>query len=83
MNLPIIILQVLADAAGHPLLKSVLRLQVESRMKPRPMKAVFESAMDDMTIKGHILFKDNELDDDDPLVLLDEKGEVLAAKHRL
>lgn len=83
MNLPLQILQVLADAAGHPLLRSVLVLQVESRVRPRPLKAVFDATFDDMIVKGQILTKDNDLDDDDPYVLLDEKGEALVARHRL
>lgn len=83
MTVPLQILQVLADASGHPLLRSVLRLQVEARVRPRPLKAVFDAEFETMRIKGLILTKDNDLDDDDPFVLLDEKGEAQAAKLRL
>ena len=83
MTLPVQILQVLADAAGHPLLQSVLRLQVESRVRPRPLKAVFEAELQGMQDRGLVLTKDNDLDPDDPYILLDEKGEAQAAKLRL
>jgi hypothetical protein len=83
MTLPLQILQVLADAAGHPLLKSVLRLQVESRVRPRPLKAVFQAELQGMQDRGLVMTKDNELDPDDPFYLLDEKGEAQAAKLRL
>lgn len=83
MSTSLQILAVLADAAGHPLLRSVLVLQVEARVRPRPLKAVFDAEIAAMHSKGLILFKDNDLDDDDPFVLLDERGEVLAAKNRL
>jgi hypothetical protein len=83
MTLPLQILQVLADAAGHPLLKSVLRLQVEARVRPRPLKAVFEAELQGMQDRGLVMMKDNELDPDDPFYLLDEKGEAQAAKLRL
>ena len=83
MNLTSQILAVLASASGHPLMLSVLRAQVELRVRPRPLKAVFDAALEDMQNKGHILQRENELDADDPYFQLDERGEVLAAKHRL
>lgn len=83
MNLNLEILRVLADAAGHPLLESVLRSQVESRVRPRPLKAVLDSALQDMQDRGLILQTANDLDDTDPFFVLDDKGEALAAKHRL
>ena len=66
-NIPLQILQVLADAAGHPLLKSVLVLQVESRVRPRPLKALFEAEFTAMQDRGLVLLKDNELDDSDQI----------------
>ncbi len=83
MTLQLQILQVLADAAGHPLLRSVLRLQVEARVRPKPMKAMFDDAIDAMWLKGLIINRSNELDDEDPFFLLDEKGEALVTKLRL
>jgi hypothetical protein len=83
MNLASQILAVLASASGHPLMLSVLRAQVELRMRPRPLKAVFDAALEDMQNKGHILQRENELDADDPYFQLDERGEALAHKLRL
>lgn len=83
MNLPSEILAVLASAAGHPLMLSVLRAQVELRVRPRPHKAVFDAALQAMQDNGHILQRENELDADDPYFQLDERGEALAAKLRL
>lgn len=83
INLPTEILTVLASASGHPLLLSVLRAQVELRVRPRPLKAVFDAALQDMQDKGHILMRENELDADDPYFQLDERGETLVHKLRL
>jgi hypothetical protein len=83
MNLASQILAVLASASGHPLMLSVLRAQVELRMRPRPLKAVFDAALEEMQNKGHILQRENELDADDPYFQLDERGEALAHKLRL
>jgi hypothetical protein len=83
MNLASQILAVLASASGHPLMLSVLRAQVELRMRPRPLKAVFDAALEDMQNKGHILQRENELDANDPYFQLDERGEALAHKLRL
>jgi hypothetical protein len=83
MNLASQILAVLASASGHPLMLSVLRAQVELRMRPRPLKAVFDATLEDMQNKGHILQRENELDADDPYFQLDERGEALAHKLRL
>jgi len=83
MNLPSIILAVLAAASGHPLMLSVLRAQVELRIRPRPHQAVFAAALQDMQDKGHILQRENELDADDPFFQLDERGEAIAHKLRL
>jgi hypothetical protein len=83
MNLASEILAVLASASGHPLMLSVLRAQVELRVRPRPLKAVFDAVLEDMQTKGHILQRENELDADDPYFQLDERGEALAHKLRL
>lgn len=83
MNLASIILAILAAASGHPLMLSVLRAQVDLKMRPRPLKAVFDATLQDMQDKGHILMRENELDADDPYFQLDERGEALAAKLRL
>ena len=83
MNLTSQILAVLASASGHPLMLSVLRAQVELRVRPRPLKAVFDATLDDMQNKGHILQRENELDADDPYFQLDERGQTLAATLRL
>jgi len=77
------ILAVLASASGHPLMLSVLRAQVELRVRPRPLKSVFDAALQDMQDKGHILMRENELDEDDPFFQLDERGENLVHKLRL
>jgi hypothetical protein len=83
MNLASQILAVLASASGHPLMLSVLRAQVELRMRPRPLKAVFDAVLEDMQNKGHILQRENELDSEDPYFQLDERGQTLAATLRL
>ena len=83
MNLQAQILAILAAASGHPLMLSVLRAQVELRVRPRPLKSVFDSALQDMQDKGHILMRENELDGDDPFFQLDERGETLVHKLRL
>lgn len=83
MNLQSQILAILAAASGHPLMLSVLRAQVELRVRPRPLKSLFDAALQDMQDKGHILQRENELDADDPYFQLDERGETLAHKLRL
>lgn len=83
MKLQAAILKALSDAVGHPLLLSVLHRHVDLEVRPRPHKAVFDAALQDMQDKGHILMRENELDADDPYFQLDERGEALAAKLRL
>jgi hypothetical protein len=83
MNLTAEILAVLASATGHPLMLSVLRAQVELRVRPRPLKSVFDSAIQDMQDRQLILQRENELDADDPYFQLDERGEAMVAKLRL
>ncbi|MBB5033159.1 hypothetical protein [Prosthecobacter vanneervenii] len=83
MNLQIEIIRILREAVGHPLLLSVLRAQVDVRVRPRPLKAVVDDALSNLSAKGYIIESPNELDDADPYYQLDEKGEAFAAKQRL
>lgn len=79
------ILRTLAQAGDHPLAEDVLRLQVDCRVKPRPMKAILDECLRTMQQRGLILSKENELDltGENPLWLLDEKGQSMAARLRL
>jgi len=83
MNLQIEIIRILREASGHPLLLSVLRAQIDVRVRPRPMKAVVDDALSNLSQKGFIVEGPNELDDADPFFQLDEKGEAYAMKQRL
>lgn len=83
MNLQIEILRILREASGHPLPLSVLRAQVDVRVRPRPLKAMMDEALSNLSSKGFIIESENELDDADPFYQLDEKGEAYAAKQRL
>lgn len=83
MNLQIEILRILREASGHPLLLSVLRAQVDVRVRPRPLKAVVDDALSNLSSKGFVIESENELDDADPFYQLDEKGEAYAVKQRL
>lgn len=83
MNLQLEIIRILRDASGHPLILSVLRAQVDARMRPRPMKALVDDALANLSQKGFIIESPNELDDADPFYQLDERGEAFAVKNRL
>lgn len=83
MKTQIEILRVLKDATGHPLLESVLRSQVDVRLRPRPTKADYDDAITNLRSKGFIAIKGNELDDEDPYWMLDEKGEAFAIQQKL
>lgn len=77
------ILRTLSDAAGYPLLESVLRAQVESRLRPHPSKAALDDALDHLKQRAFIRVKANELDPDDCYWLLDELGEAFVSRMRL
>lgn len=79
------ILRTLVQSRGHPLAEDVLRLQVESRVRPRPLKAVMDECLRSMRDRGLIMSAENELDltGENPLWLLDEKGQAMAIRMRL
>lgn len=83
MNLQLEIIRILRDAAGHPLLLSVLRAQADARVRPRPLKGIVDAALDNLSQRGFIIESENELDEADPYYQLDEKGEAFAVKQRL
>lgn len=83
MKTQIEILKTLRDASGHPLLESVLRSQVDVRLRPRPSKAEFDDGITNLRAKGFIAIKENELESEDPYWLLDERGEAFAIQQRL
>lgn len=83
MNLQLEIIRILRDAAGHPLLLSVLRAQVDVRVRPRPLKGIVDAALANLSQRGFIIESANELDEADPYYQLDEKGEAFAVKQRL
>lgn len=76
------ILKTLHDAAGHPLPEDVLKLQVDSRARPRPTAQVFKDCIAHLKSIGHIVDRANELEPANPWWMLDEKGEAYAAKQR-
>lgn len=76
------ILKTLWDAAGHPLCQDVLKMQVDSRARPRPSQEMFATCLENLQNIGHILRRENEMDSTNPYWLLDEKGEAWATKQR-
>ena len=84
-NIILEILKTLAQADGHPLADDVLRLQVECRVRPRPLKAFMDECLRTMEERGLIMQRENELDltGTNPLWLLDEKGQSMATRMRL
>ena len=83
MKLTTEIIRILRDAEGHPLLLSVLRAQVDARVRPRPLKALVDDALQTLQQKAFILQTPNDMDDGDPFFLLDERGAAWAAQQRL
>lgn len=83
MKLTTEIIRILRESEGHPLMLSVLRSQIDVRVRPRPMKALVDDALATLLQKSFILETPNEMDEADPFYLLDEKGAVFAAQQRL
>ncbi|MFZ2276305.1 MAG: hypothetical protein WAW39_00845 [Prosthecobacter sp.] len=83
MKLTTEIIRILREAEGHPLLLSVVRAQIDARVRPRPMKGLVDDAIETLMQKSYILQTPNEMDDADPFYLLDERGAAYAAQQRL
>lgn len=83
MNPQIEIIRILHEASRHPLCLSVIRAQLDVRMRPRPLKAVVDQAISNLLSKSYIIEKPNDFDADDPYYLLDEPGEAHATQQRM
>lgn len=73
----------LHQAAGHPLLESVLVSQLETRVRPRPAREHIQTVLVKMNGAGFIMRQANELDSEDCYWLLDEKGQAQVTRMRL
>lgn len=77
------ILRTLRDARGHPLTQDLLILQTIDRTRPFPSETEVKEAITSLEALQFILRQDNELEPDNTIWLLDEKGQAFILRKRL
>lgn len=83
MKLTTEIIRILREAEGHPLLLSVVRAQIDARVRPRPMKALVDDAIATLLQGAYIMEMTNEMDRADPFYVLGERGAAFATQQNL
>lgn len=77
------ILSTLKDAAGYPLAQDVLVLQVRAHCRPVPQDAEIQAQVKHLAGIRFIADLPNELDEENPCWVLDERGQAYVITKRL